>query len=52
MLMADQPWREVRIFEDGVERRGMREIMATAQRGNEWRRISVRNLIVLPEIDD
>lgn len=52
MLMADQPWREVRIFEDGMERRGMREIKVTAQRGTKRQRISVRNLIVLPGIDN
>ncbi len=50
MLMADQPWREVRIFEDGAERRCMQEIKVAAERGTERQRISVRNLIVLTEI--
>jgi hypothetical protein len=52
MLMADQPWREVRIFKDGAERRGMREIKVTAERGAELQRISVRHSIMLPEIGD
>lgn len=52
MLMADQPWRDVRIFENGAERRGMREIKVTAERGVRLQRISVRNPIMLPGIDD
>lgn len=52
MLMADQPWREVRLFQDGVERRGMREVKVDAQRGAEQQCISVRSLIVLPGLDD
>ncbi|CAO3460756.1 hypothetical protein [Azospirillum argentinense] len=45
MLMADQPWQEVRVFENGVERRGMRKIKITAQRGADRQHISVRNLL-------
>lgn len=52
ILMADQPWQEVRIFKDGVERRGMRAIKVTAQRGTKQQHISVRNSIMLPGIDD
>lgn len=52
ILMDQIPWREVRIFEDGAEQRGMRQVTVTSERGQALQRISVRNSIVLPGLDD
>jgi hypothetical protein len=52
MLMDQLPWRAVRIFDDGAERRGMRQVRVTAKRGQALQRISVRNAIVLTGLDD
>lgn len=51
MLMADLPWREVRMFKDGMERRGMRQVKVTAERGAERHRISVRSSIAPLQIN-
>lgn len=50
--MEDLPWREVRIFEDGAERRGMREIGVSAHRGAERQFVAIRSLHNFHEIDD
>ncbi|WP_292059435.1 DUF4238 domain-containing protein [Brevundimonas sp. UBA5936] len=52
MLMSQLPWKEVRIFDDGAERRGMRQLKVTFGKEGGLQRVSVRNLIVLPGLDD
>ncbi|WP_374321525.1 DUF4238 domain-containing protein [Brevundimonas sp.] len=52
MLMSQLPWKEVRIFDDGAERRGMRQLKVTFGKEGKLQRVSVRNLIVLPGLDD
>ncbi|MBD3833509.1 MAG: DUF4238 domain-containing protein [Brevundimonas sp.] len=52
MLRSQLPWKEVRIFDDGTERRGMRQLKVAFGEEGGLQRVSVRNLIALPGLDD
>lgn len=48
MLMANLPWREVRIFEDGHEMRGTREVKVAVVHGADGGYFVVQPLVSLP----
>lgn len=52
MLMSLLPWKEVRIFDDGAEIRGMRQVKVAFGEEGGLQRVSVRNHIVLSGLDD
>ena len=49
MPMADQPWQEVRVYQDGQQLREMRSIKVTLLPGADGLRISVRNTVNLSD---